>query len=315
LGSNDYDKQQDEITEARTILTSTGLHEAQGQTLISDASARLVAGDTFVPLANPLSNDMNVLRPSLLPGLLDTLRHNLSHKNNAVGVFEIGRVFSQGTDPARRVHEERRAAIALTGQRNPLFWTGEERTARYDIFDLKGVLETFFEQLGLRGLVFTRRQEPTGLLIESATIQLGKFQLGELGQVLPAIAKQYDLRDPVFLAEINLDTVLARRNPGKSFRALAPFPSIRRDVAMIVPETVSHDAVNAVVKQTKPSNLESVELFDVFRGKNVPAGQKSMAYAFTYRSPERTLTDAEVNGAHEKLVTQLKEKLQAQVRE
>ena len=92
-------------------------------------------------------------------------------------------------------------------------------------------------------------------------------------------------------------------------------PSSRRDVAMLVPEATTHDAVLAVVKQVKPANLESVELFDVFRGKNVPEGHKSMAYAFTYRNAERTLTDVEINAAHEKLVAQFKQTLQAAMRE
>jgi len=119
----------------------------------------------------------------------------------------------------------------------------------------------------------------------------------------------------VLLAEMNLDLLLARRNPTKSFRPLPAFPAVRRDVAMILPEATTHEAILQVVKQAKPANLEGVELFDVFRGKNVPAGQKSMAYAFTYRNLERTLTDAEVNAAHEKLVAQLKQRLQATVRE
>jgi phenylalanyl-tRNA synthetase beta chain len=101
----------------------------------------------------------------------------------------------------------------------------------------------------------------------------------------------------------------------KSFKPLPAFPTIRRDVAILVPEATTHDAVLQLVKQTKPANLESVELFDVFRGKNVPQGQKSMAYAFTYRNAERTLTDAEVNAAHTKVVEAFKAQLQATVRE
>jgi phenylalanyl-tRNA synthetase beta chain len=96
---------------------------------------------------------------------------------------------------------------------------------------------------------------------------------------------------------------------------LPAFPAIRRDVAMLVPETTTHDEVLATVKQAKPQNLEGLELFDVFRGRNVPADQKSMAYAFTYRNAERTLTDAEVNAAHQKLVEQFKRNLSAIVRE
>jgi phenylalanyl-tRNA synthetase beta chain len=206
-------------------------------------------------------------------------------------------------------------AIALTGQRNPLFWSGNDRDAKFDIYDLKGLLEEFLEQFGLRGLNYVRRQDSTALLLESATVHLGRFQLGEFGQLLPPLARQYDLRDAVLLAELNLDLLLARRNTSKSFRSLPAFPAIRRDVAMILPEAATHEAVLQVVKQAKPANLETAELFDVFRGKNVPPGQKSVAYAFTYRHAERTLTDAEVNAAHEKLVAQLKQQLQAVVRE
>jgi phenylalanyl-tRNA synthetase beta chain len=153
------------------------------------------------------------------------------------------------------------------------------------------------------------------VFIESAAVQLGKLSLGVMGQVSPPLARRYDLRDSVWLAELNLDMLLARRNRSKNFKPLPIFPSVRRDVAMIVPENLMHDAVLQVVKQTKPQNLESVELFDVFRGKNVPDGQKSMAYAFTYRNPERTLTDAEVNAAHQAVVEQLKQKVNATIRE
>jgi len=263
---------------------------------------------------------MNALRPSLLAGLLESLRHNLNHKNYDVMLFEIGRVFAQR--PVEQVSgssgppgEERRLAIALTGQRNPLFWSGEEREAKFDIYDLKGLLEEFFEQFGLRGMTYNRRSDKSTLFLESAAVQLGKFQLGEFGQLLPALTKRFDLRDSVLLAELNLDVLLARRSTAKSFKPLPVFPSIRRDVAMLVPETTTHEAVLQTVKQTRPANLESVELFDVFRGRNIPAGQKSMAYAFTYRNYERTLTDGEASAAHEKVLEQFKQQLQAVIRE
>jgi phenylalanyl-tRNA synthetase beta chain len=310
-GSNAYDSVHDQLAEARRILSGLGLNEAQGQTLISNSEFQ-IANVEWVQLANPLSSDMNALRPSLLPGLIHSLRHNVSRKNYDIALFELGRVFSQANgQPA----ESRRIGVVLTGQRNPLFWSGDDRDAKLDVYDLKGLLEEFFDQFGLRGMAYACRAESSGIFFESATIQLGKQQLGEFGQLLPTLAKKYDLRDAVFIAELNLDLLLARRNPTKSFKTVPAFPSSRRDVAMIVPETTTHDAVLQVVKQTKPANLESVELFDVFRGKNVPEGQKSLAYAFTYRNSERTLTDAEINAAQEKLVEQLKKTLQATVRE
>jgi len=313
IGQNPFDSVHDQLAEARRVLCGLGLSEAQGQTLVPKSEIKNAAsGVGIVGLANPLSADMDVLRPTLLTGMVHALRHNVSRKSHDLGLFEAGRVFGSANG---LIKEERRIALALTGQRNPLFWSGENRDAKMDIYDLKGVLEEFLEQFGMRGVVFTRRAEGTDLFLESATIQLGKLSLGEMGQLLPALARQYDLRDPVFLAELNLDQLLARRNPAKSFKTLPSFPSSRRDVAMLVADTVTHEAVLQVVKQTRPANLESVDLFDVFRGKNVPAGQKSMAYAFTYRNSERTLTDIEVNAAHEKLVAQLKQTLQAAIRE
>jgi phenylalanyl-tRNA synthetase beta chain len=262
---------------------------------------------------------MDVLRPSLLPGLIHSLRHNVSRKNYDVALFEIGRAFQNpklaGSETGAP-KEERRVAIAITGQRALPFWSGNERDAKFDAYDLKGLVEDLLEQFGLRGIAFGKRAESTQLFLESAAVTLGgKLPLGELGQLLPTLAKKYDLRDGVFLAELNLDQLLARRNPTKSFKPLPQFPSIRRDVAMLVPEAVSHAAVLQTIKKAKGANLESVELFDVFRGKNVPEGQKSLAYAFTYRATDKTLTDAEVNAAHTKVVDALKAQLQAAVRE
>jgi phenylalanyl-tRNA synthetase beta chain len=325
IGANAYDSVHDEIAEARRILCGLGLNEAQGQTLIAKSEVRSAQDEEMAALVNPLSADMDVLRPSLLPGLIHSLRHNVSRNNYDVALFEVGRAFQPAAaapagkqgKPASEgpFKEERRVAMALTGQRQPLFWSGDERGAKFDVYDLKGLVEEFFEQFGLRGVTYQRRSESTALFLESAVVQLGKQVIGELGQLLPQLARRYDLRDAVFLAELNLDALLARRNPAKSLKALPAFPSSRRDVAMLVPEATTHDSVLQVVKQTKPANLESVDLFDVFRGKNIAAGQKSVAYAFTYRNAERTLTDAEVNAAHEKLVEQLRSSLQAIIRE
>ena len=312
LGSNAFDAIYDQIGEVRQILTGIGLNEAQGQTLISREEVRDRLPEEIVALANPLSADMDVLRPSLLPGLIHSLRHNVSHKNHDVGLFEIGRVFVNAKGQLR---EERRVAFAITGHRAPASWSGVEREAKFDVYDIKGMAEELLEQFGLRGFVFAKRPEGTALFLESAAVTLGgKLQLGELGQLLPPLAKKYDLRDAVYLAEFNLDLLIARRNPSKSFKALPQFPSSGRDVAMLVAENITHDAVLQAVKQAKAANLESVALFDVFRGQGVPAGRKSLAYAITYRAAYKTLTDADVNTAHTKLLEAFKTQLQAELR-
>jgi len=311
LGANAFDSVYDQIGEVRRILAGLGLNEAQGQTLISNTEFQ-ISNVESVALANPLSSDMNVLRPSLLPGLIHSLRHNVSRKNHDVALFEIGRVF---TNVNGQTKENRSVAIAITGQRALPFWTGDDRDAKFDVYDLKGLIEEMLEQFGLRAIAFGKRAESTALFLESAAVTLGgKLPLGELGQLLPPLAKKYDLRDAVFLAEFNLDLLLSKRNPAKSFKTLPQFPSSRRDVAMLVPEATTHEAVVQTVKQAKAANLETVELFDVFRGQSVPDGQKSLAYAFTYRAADKTLTDADVNTAHTKVLDSLQAQLKAELR-
>jgi phenylalanyl-tRNA synthetase beta chain len=312
VGLHPFDAVYDEIAAVRRLLTGLGLNEAQGQTLIGRSEVRGAKDEDIVGLANPLSADMDVLRPSLLPGLVHSLRHNITRKNDDVALFEIGRVFMNANGQTK---EERRLAVALTGQRSPAFWSGDDRDAKFDAMDLKGIVEDVLEHFGLRGIQFGKRAEPSALFLESAAITLGgKLPLGELGQLLPALAKQYDLRDAVFLAELRLDELFARGNANKSFKPLPHHPAIRRDVAMLVDEAVTHDAILTAVKQVKPPFLENVELFDVFRGKNVPAGKKSLAYAFTYRASDKTLTDAEANASHDKVVARLREGVGATIR-
>jgi phenylalanyl-tRNA synthetase beta chain len=312
-GSNEYDSVHDEIAEARRLLTGMGLDEAQGQTLIGNDKAKLATdAENLIALSYPLSSDMNVLRPSLLPGLLDALSHNLTHSNHDIALCEVGRVFSKQEGELK---EERRLAIALTGQRNPAFWSGDDREAKYDIHDLKGFIDEFLEDYGLRGVFFARREDATKLLIESTEIKLGgKLVVGQIGQLQPALGKQLKLRDPAFLAELNLDVLLKRRNTGKSLKQLPSVPGSRRDIALLVPEEVTHEEILKTAKKAKADNLESIELFDVFRGQNIPEGQKSVAYAFNYRHPERTLKDKEVENAHNKVTEHLKSKLNATVR-
>jgi len=306
IGENDFDAQHDSLGQVRDVLTSLGIDEAQGQTLISDESAALISAD-LVRLEYPLASDMNVLRPSLLPGLLDSLRSNLTRQNQNVKLFEVGRIFAGGPVETRSV------ALLLTGTRNAAFWQGDNN--KVDVSDLKGVVEGLLESLGIYGVEFVRREEADSLFLESAELRTGKQIIGQMGQLLPDLGKRYEAREAVYLAEINLDVLLQRRTTNKSFKSLPQFPASERDVAMIVDESVTHSAVLGVVKKIKPANLVETQLFDVFRGKNVPEGQKSLAYSFTYRSGEKTLKDKEVNSAHDQLIVALKEQLPATIRD
>ncbi len=168
--------------------------------------------------------------------------------------------------------------------------------------------------MGLKGFVFNRSEEPHPLFVEWGKIVQGKAELGRFGQVFPPLVRKMDMRDPVFMAEWNLELVQARSNSARSFKPINDFPVSRRDVAMLVDSGVTHDSVMVVVKKAKPSFLEKVELFDIFKGKGIPEDKKSMAYDFTYRHNERTLTEQEVNSDHQKVLESLQSNLHATLR-
>ena len=271
IGANAFDAVAHDGWPARRILAGLGLCEAQGQTLLSSAAAFSEEGAPAIALQNPLSADMNVFRPGLLPGLLESLRH-ASRKNGDVALFEIGRVFMQVEG---KIKEERRLGLALTGRRWPVFWSGADRDAKYDVYDLKGALEEFFEQFGLGGVTWARRERPGPFFLESALVQLGRLTLGGMGRLSPILQKRYDLREAAFLAELNFDLILSRRIPARSFKPLPAFPAIRRDVAMLVPEATLLDAVLSVVKQAKTADLEKTEILNVFRGATCQPARKA----------------------------------------
>ena len=270
-----FDAQWDALSRVRQILTALGFHEAQNQTLL---------GEGDLKLQNPLSADQQALRSSLVPGLLTNLRTNVSRHQFDVKLFEVGRVFASDGK------ESLRLALAVTGRREPHSWETSVREAKLDHFDVKGALEEVGETLGVT---------------VEATIK----------QIPPAQAKKLDLRDAVYVAEVGLEPLLAAGERERTFRELPKFPAVVRDVALVVEETVSHAEIVAAIEKDRNKVLERVELFDIYRGSSIATGKKSMAYSLTFRAPDRTLTDTEVNGAHEQLKRSLSQALKCEIRE
>lgn len=311
VGRHEHDKLHDGLALARQILVGQGLHEIQAQTLISDQAAGIPNGLELVSLEHPLSSDMNSLRPSLLPGLVEALRHNANRGVADAALFETGSVFCRRNG---QPVEEERLALALTGSRFPPFWTKEKEAGDFDLFDLKGRLELLLEALGVRGAQWRRTESSGALFVEEGRLSIGQPVIGRLGQMRPLLAAQLDLKKPVLLAELDWRLLMARRYVEKSFQALPMFPSVRRDAAMLVDESISHAAVLQAVKKAKPDFLQTVELFDVFRGKGIPEGKKSVAYTFVYRDHRRTLKDEEVAAAHVKVIRRLQDEIAVEIR-
>lgn len=295
--SSEADRAHDLETEMRERLVARGLFEARTSKLIPRTAS--VFSEGAVALKNPLSEDHVALRPSLIGGLLIVLERNVNAGAQSVAIFEIGRAF---IPPKGK--EERHLGVLLwgnsTGTAN---WRSQTRRG-LDLFDLRGALDPV-----VPGLSF--RPGKVSDLALAVDIYSGDQKIGFAGQL---VSSKSNAPGPVLVAELHADLLFAKTESGRKFRELDRYPSITRDIAMIVPEEISHAKVLHAIENPKDPLLESVELFDLFT-EQVGAAKKSLAYRLTYRDRSRTLTSEEVNAAHAKIRERLRSDLGAELRE
>jgi len=289
----------------RDRLVARGLAETRTSKLIPRRP--IAFGENRIELRNPLSEDHVALRPSLIAGLLGVLERNVRAGAERVAIFELGRVFLPGSGK-----EERHLGILLWGSLSGApHWRSSEKR-QLDFMDLKGAIEW----VAADGLLFQQVERPEFAL--ATEIRLLNSTIGIAGQLAFSSATAVDAPGAVLVAELNVDPVLAAHARHPVFREIERFPAIARDIAMIVPETISHEQVVRLIDETKEPLLESVQLFDLFIGKEesgVGAGRKSLAYRLTYRNKSRTLTHEEVSAVHAKIRERLQRELGAELRE
>jgi phenylalanyl-tRNA synthetase beta chain len=289
----------------RRELIAMGVSEAITFAFIeSAAAAPFLRDDAPVALANPLSEKFTTLRPSLLPGLIDAVSHNRRHGRRDVRLFEIGTRFA----PAG---ETRAAAVAWTGAATPEHWSA--KTREVDFFDVKGVAERICATLTVPVTIVTATR-PYLVPGRAAELQVDTATVGVIGQLEPAIAEHRDLprTDAVYVAEIDLDA-LSRHAP-RSAQFVTPLPrhpSVIRDIAILLDDTLSAEAVRGTIRSSGPDTLIDVREFDRYHGKGIAEGKLSLALRLTFQAPDRTLTDAEVHAAMERIVADLTTKLGA----
>ncbi|MCX6966166.1 MAG: phenylalanine--tRNA ligase subunit beta [Verrucomicrobia bacterium] len=305
--SSPADQRHDQAMRLRRRLAAPGLgfHEARSLTLISEKAAASFPVGEVRRVRNPLNEDQVVLRPSLIPGLLESLTRNLRAGVRDLRLFELGRIFRADA------REERTGlALLLSGAAAPASWR-DSKPRPADFFDLKGVLSA----LALDGVTFEPTTHPA--LALAVELRRGEAVVGLAGQLTPARARELDATAPVLVAEIDLDLFEAAPPMGR-FVELPKFPAVTRDIALLAPADVAHGRIEAVLRGANEPLLVEVELFDVFTdptGQRIPADQKSVAYALTYRSTGRTLTAEEVAEAHQRLKERLKAELPVSFRE
>ncbi|SDW42358.1 phenylalanine--tRNA ligase subunit beta [Paenibacillus sp. CF384] len=308
--------------ELRKRLTDAGLHEVISYSFTHPDRTKLfpaLAGADLFPvrLALPMSEDRSVLRTSLLPQLLETAAYNRNRKNDDVAIFEIGSVFHTDEEALSRLpHEKHRLAVLLTGNKNVTEWN--RKAEAFDFYDLKGILETLVEVLGVSGSIRYEAAQPEHMHPgRTAAVVFqgdrGAQTIGYLGQLHPTTQIDHDLAD-TYVLEIELAPLYAAADFDIVYKALPRYPAMERDIAVVLSRDVAAGKLIDAVQETAGALLESVRIFDIFTGEKLGADKKSVALSLVYRHAERTLTDEEVTERHAEVVTKLEQSFAAELR-
>ena len=300
----------------RGRLVGLGLREIMNYSLLSPQLLDrfgLDAPTGRVVLPSPLSQDQSILRTSLIPQMVESLGRNANRQIREAAFFELGRTYHRGPDGA--LGETPRLTVGLLG---PVGRSGIDRrrpVAPEEMFlAVKGVWEALAAAQQVADWQLVPGPSPALRDRFALEIRIGGRTAGRLGLLHRRIAREWRITEPVGVFEVTLEPLIAADTARVRVRPVPVFPAIVRDIALVVDETVRHQQVLEIVAAAAAKDLESVELFDIFRGEGIGAGRKSLAYSFTYRSAERTLTDEEANRLHEAVARALVDRLPAEVR-
>jgi phenylalanyl-tRNA synthetase beta chain len=303
----------------RNVLVSLGLQEVITYRMTSpEREARLLPKgadlhlDSFTRLANPLSNDRNVMRHSLVNSMLEIVERN-THIRQRIALFEIGPVFIQ-TKSGDLPDEIQKLAIVLTGPRSLSSWQ-DGQSEPMDFYDLKGVLQTALTGVQVGELSFEPIQNPTYHPGKCARVILQGKEVGVFGELHPLIQEQYELPEtPIIAGEFDLNLILEGMPERYDIRSVPTFPPVLEDLAVVVDETIPAERVAQVIRSAAGRLISELHLFDVYRGNQIGTGKKSLAYSLTYQDPQRTLTDQEVAKIRGRIIKQLEQELDARLR-
>jgi phenylalanyl-tRNA synthetase beta chain len=293
----------------REQLAARGYYEAVNLSFVSaDLLTRWGLTDRLVPLANPLSADMAVMRPSLLPGLIEALRHNRARQQDRVRLFEVASVFAAGDPPV----ETPSVAIVACGSARAEQWGEPSRPL--DFHDLKGDLDALIAWGGEPSHWSVHADALPAWLHPGRAARVARDgqTVGYLGALHPQLAKALDLGADVHVLELALEPVLARRLP--SAQAVSRFPTVRRDIAVDLPEEISWSQIEQIVHATLATRLKQLLLFDRYSGKGVEAGRKSLAMGLILQDASRTLTDDDADRCVREAMAALEQTCKAKLR-
>lgn len=304
-------------------LVGCGFYEIMNNSLTRSAYYEgndAYQADECVKVMNPLSNDLNVMRRTLLYGGLESISYNINHKSPNLRFFEFGNVYKYTAEkkdaerPTAAYSEEYHAALWLTGKRVKGSWAHADEDSSF--YELKAYVMNIFERVGIApGMIVTKKSSnrifSSGLVMENR----GGKVIAELGILAKKILKTADIDAPVYYAEINWNALMKLTAKNKVlYKEVCKYPAVSRDLALLVDKGVEFAQVEEIARQTEKKLLKSVELFDVYEGKNLPDGKKSYAVNFILQDETKTLNDKQIDAIMSKLITNIKNKLGAELR-
>lgn len=292
-------------------LTSQGFYEIMSNSLTTANYATLsdqLKEEHNVVILNPLSQELGVMRQSLLFSGLEAVAYNINRKRADLKLFEFGKTYH---DFNGNREEHKHLTLLVTGNRTSQTWNGINKTS--DFFYLKGIVVALLNRLGICD--FKEKPVINDIFSEGLTINLGKINLVSFGLIKKPILKYFDIDQSVLHAVFNWDNILGVAKGKKiTFKDLPKYPEVRRDFALLLDEAVTFESIYSIAKQSERKLLKDVNLFDVYQGKNLPKGKKSYAVSFTLQDEYKTLTDKQIDKIMGKLQKNFESQLGAELR-
>jgi phenylalanyl-tRNA synthetase beta chain len=296
------------LGDVRNVLVQRGYHEVITYSFVDPALQQAIdPARTPIMLANPIASDMSAMRTSTWPGLVNALKHNLHRRQERVRIFESGMRFLRD---GQATTQDTVIGGLVTGRVEAEQWSGQKRDA--DFYDVKSDVEQVLQLVVGAEAGFVRREHPALHPGRCAAIVRGDRVVGWIGELHPAAAKKLDLDAGVYLFELEFDALRAAR--ARRYREISRFPSIRRDIAIVVDEGLPYADVERQVRDAAPALLAEFQLFDVYIGKGIESGRKSLAIGLTFQALDRTLSDGDVDHDLQKILALLEKNFGARLR-
>lgn len=296
---------------AKDVLTSAGLNEIVTYGLIGRQALNRVFKriENAIAVKNPLSAEQEFMRPSLVPGALGALRYNVNRGIKDLKIFEAGAVYYKGS--LKSYCERMSLCMALTGLSSNDWQRAKEEVT---FFDLKGILEALFRELGLKDFTLKENHNPIMTKGASSEILYEGTAIGSAGSLAAFILDAFDLKQDVFAAEIDFDALLNSVDLEKKFTDIPKYPSVKRDISLIAGGEVSFENITSLIKEEGGRLVEKIELFDRYKGAQIPRGHHGLSVRIEYRDKDKTLAAEEVEKIHSAIRTSLENKLKVTLR-